>query len=380
VSIAIKCPGCGKSYSLREDLAGRRVKCKCDQAMKVPDVAAKPDAMDGLDALGSLLDDELPPTEAKPSGSAKRDPAAKASLKPGGRPSRKSAPAKIKIRWAKGKGGDPSPMLNALMGLGVVAGVSLVVAVIAFAVMRSFRPGYASPEEAFAVHQEALFKKNWGSLIRTYSAESQEVLVGGMLMMASIPMIESSSLVQAVLEKHGVDGMMKKDESADGSGKPSVGDLEGAAADGEQETSEEEEAEVALPDYAALAREAEERRKKALSAIEDKAVFYVDFMAAMEAERDKHLPENPMLQVWSKKPAGEARRALAAAKLDNLTIDGDTAEGEMSFKLPGEEDAIVAPVAFKKSDGRWLIHIRSAEDFDNTPLQSALDDGEVLDF
>jgi hypothetical protein len=36
MSISLRCPGCGKVYEVREDLAGKQAKCKCGAAMKVP--------------------------------------------------------------------------------------------------------------------------------------------------------------------------------------------------------------------------------------------------------------------------------------------------------------------------------------------------------
>lgn len=371
--MTFKCPGCGKSYKVGEDLAGKRVKCKCGHTMKLPSVPTKPDAVDGSDPMGSLLDDELPPAQS-----------AMPSMGPIRRAPREAAPAKVKKKRRKKRGGDPSPMANALMGVGIIVGLALVVGVIALLLMRSFRPGFPTPEETFAAHQEALEKKNWRSLIRTYSAESQGLLVCNMLMLAS--MTESNPSMKAVLVKHGVNEMIASrdvdemaDESADGLDELPEGDPNGTAPDGEEEMSEEEEDETNSQDYKARIREDKERCDKAASAVGDKVAFFVDFMAAIEAERDRRLPRNPVLKVLSKKPEGEARRALAAGKLSNLKIDGDTAQGEMSFTLPGE-DQEVASVLFKKSDKRWFMHLPSAEDSSGSPMRNALDGRAVLGF
>ena len=63
--ISLQCPGCGKSYRLRDDLAGKRVKCSCGTETTVP--------APGAEAAGSSnefqLDEEprqpvAPPTPA----------------------------------------------------------------------------------------------------------------------------------------------------------------------------------------------------------------------------------------------------------------------------------------------------------------------------
>ena len=66
MSIVIKCPGCGKDYKLRDELGGKRVKCKCGHAMVVPAPAAaeESDTYDlapmGDSGASSLLDSDLP--------------------------------------------------------------------------------------------------------------------------------------------------------------------------------------------------------------------------------------------------------------------------------------------------------------------------------
>ncbi len=358
--IVIQCPRCSKSYSLKDDLAGKPVKCKCGQSFQVPDSAESSDPME------ALLNDALPTPEVP--GSARRP------LKAGGELSGDSAPAKTKRKKRKkttAEAGDLPLMTRALMGVGMMVGLLLIVAIIALVVMHTLRPGYPTPEETFAAHQEALYDGNWNSLIRTYSPESQEKLVGGMLAFAS--MLESSTFVKGALKKHGVDGLLeKRDESAGGSGQASEGDADGAASDGEEDSSEEEEIEVVSRDWEALAREAEERRQKAVAAIEDKVMFYVDFMAALDAEQEKQLPNNPVLKLNARKAVRNARRVLAEATLDKVKVDGDTAAGEVTFKFPGKDDEIVVPVAFKENGGRWLIHFPNDEDEDNSPMRSSL--------
>lgn len=370
MSILIHCPRCKKSYQLKDDLAGKRVKCKCGQPMQVPD------AVKSSDPLDALLNDALPPPDvALPAG-------ARPSLKAVDSPAKEAAPAKPKKKRKKrnAEPGELTLMARVLMGVGMIAGLTLVAAIVVVAVMYSSRPGYPTPEETFAAHQEALEKGDWKSLIRTYTPESQEQLVGGMLAFASMPMIEPSSFVEGTLKKHGVDGMLQeKDKPAAGAAEPSEDDSDEAAADGEEDSSEEEEIRTAMRDWEAMAREAKERRAKALAAIEDKAMFYVDFMAAIEAEFEKQLPENPVLKIAARKAERNARQILAAGKLGNVKIDGDKAAGEIAFRFPGEKEETVTPVAFKQDRGRWFIDLRSDEDLDSSLMRSSLTGSNKFD-
>ena len=43
MSISLRCPGCGKVYEVRDDLAGKQAKCKCGAAMQVPAAEPAPD-------------------------------------------------------------------------------------------------------------------------------------------------------------------------------------------------------------------------------------------------------------------------------------------------------------------------------------------------
>src|SRR5689334_1598091 len=50
------CESCGKTYSWKPELAGKKVKCKCGQPMRVPEtdpaIVSVPDGFDDLAALG----------------------------------------------------------------------------------------------------------------------------------------------------------------------------------------------------------------------------------------------------------------------------------------------------------------------------------------
>src|SRR3954451_7877631 len=55
-STKFSCDGCGRAYAWKESLAGKRVKCKCGQAMTVPDAPPEPEF--DADALYALADAE----------------------------------------------------------------------------------------------------------------------------------------------------------------------------------------------------------------------------------------------------------------------------------------------------------------------------------
>lgn len=53
--ITIECDGCGKTYRVKEQLIGRRIKCKaCDEPIKVTD----PEELDEFEDLGAFDEDE----------------------------------------------------------------------------------------------------------------------------------------------------------------------------------------------------------------------------------------------------------------------------------------------------------------------------------
>ena len=58
--ITVTCPACGQSFSLRDDLAGRSVRCRCGRPLAIPAAGA-------ASALGDLLESELArPVERAP--------------------------------------------------------------------------------------------------------------------------------------------------------------------------------------------------------------------------------------------------------------------------------------------------------------------------
>ena len=78
MAISIQCAQCGQTYKVRDDLAGKRVECKCGQALAVPQPSPDPEAgaLPGQDPTAALLDDAsefraglllaIPPTRGHP--------------------------------------------------------------------------------------------------------------------------------------------------------------------------------------------------------------------------------------------------------------------------------------------------------------------------
>lgn len=68
MAIKVKCPECKKSLAVRDEFAGRRVRCKsCEAVLSVP--MPKDDTDDPFDDLGDINDfaggDELPPKRSR---------------------------------------------------------------------------------------------------------------------------------------------------------------------------------------------------------------------------------------------------------------------------------------------------------------------------
>jgi hypothetical protein len=106
--ISLECPGCGKCYELREELAGKRVKCGCGRVVRVPAEATEPPQ--------ELLLDEERPRAAAP-GPSQESPAAAASPSPAAmlarRRRKREGPRQRRWRIAVG-------ILSIIYGIGMV--------------------------------------------------------------------------------------------------------------------------------------------------------------------------------------------------------------------------------------------------------------------
>lgn len=97
--IPVRC-SCGRSYQLRDDLAGKRVRCAgCQEPITVPRPDAVRDAED--QALQALLAEEPTPTAPKRSMPGTRPPAEDEEARRAVRPAGPAAPS-----WSKEARGD----------------------------------------------------------------------------------------------------------------------------------------------------------------------------------------------------------------------------------------------------------------------------------
>lgn len=345
MTISIQCPGCGKGYQLDDSLAGKRVKCKCGQRMSVPAIAQVPEldigrdggldgdlgggldfglggGLDVPDPSASLLDGSLLPLEPSASPLAPAGLAA-ASLTENADSPLGELHAPKPQRASKGK---PSKTVILLCVAGGVMALLAGVAGITVAVIAASRPGFKSPEEAFAAHQAALTEEDWEMQFRALTPESQARALEAVAM-AGVPLMRFSPELKALLFKAGLRE------------PPSSETMPTDALDG---------------DALDAAPSADERQSLQLAGIEDQPGFYADLILAVE-EAAQAKVNNPLLKVMVRKALAAPRRAMASAQLSDVQINGDTATATATYTF--EEDSIQSSVKFKQIGGRWFIDL-----------------------
>ncbi len=337
--ISLKCPKCRQSYRVKDELAGRRVQCKCGEAMAVPQPAAasEPAAAGASDPLSSLLDEEMPP--------AAEGPTLRSTVVAAGSGLTQTAPLPT-IKPAKKTGLNPV-LIGAIAGAAVV-GVLLIVLVVVLmggpgesevastedtaeegAVGGAKEPpaGFATPEEAFEAVKKAQIERDWAAHLRAFTPESQDNLVGGAAL-AAVMLAKSDPGVSQLFEKHGVDQALLKD--APSIEKPG--------------------------DFGALVGQMQKYQKQLAAAIRDKPAFYVDMMRHMETvgQQMAEKASASLFGVDVSKIRAEAEKLQAAARLVDVKIDGDTAVGSQTFTFQGR--TFKTPVHFRRINGRWFVH------------------------
>jgi len=337
MAISIQCPQCGKSYNLRDDLAGKRVKCKCGQALAVPQPAASEAYEDlgaGSDGLSDLFDEALPPATGGAALGGGLGDLAQTPMQP------VLAPAR---RPSKDSGMSPL-VLTAIIGGG--AAVVLFIGLMVFLMTGSkdttaagdagergsAEPtGFATPEEAFEALQKASVDKDWAAQLAVHAPESRERLVSGVaystLMLSQ--MSEPNPKIVEILEKHGIDESVSVQQ-------PSATQM--ANVQGMLQTMEKE-------------------QHKLAAMIEDKSAFYVELMPVLEtlgAEMASKLPGQ------AAQMQEQAQKAQAEAKLIDVQITGDTAQGKQQIPFQGR--TLDVPVYFRSIDQRWYIHQPNAQE------------------
>jgi hypothetical protein len=361
--IAIQCTGCGKRYKLRDELAGKRVKCRCGHGMVVPSPAAASESDDGTygvapvtdpGGISSLLDEGVSPDIAGPPLPARvlASPSG-GSLQAAGM----GATADELVAEQMAKEAGATRRAAGLLALAILAGMLVVGAVVFVIIKLVFRPGFATPEDAIAAYQAALDKKDWEAQLRTMTPESQEKTLGGLASMALV-MAESSSDIRGILKRQGVEAEKEPDPLAEAALSAGAGpSADAEQVDFEELTRKMEERQKRL----------EERRQRLVSSVEDKPAFYAELKRAIEAAQDKEMPNNPLLRTFAKKEREEPRRIVARATFSDLEIDGNTAKGKLALALPGQK--VDAPVTFKRVDGRWFVHTAEADQTGSFPLR-----------
>ncbi len=137
MTISFDCPECGRNYVLKDELAGKKIKCKgCEAAIRVPESAAAEDDFDDLpieESTGSAEDDFLQDLNRKSKGWGTRS--SPASRKPA-KPNKSSTGMITGAKWALGIGGG---LLGVLL---LCCGVPSLFGLFAF---RHFTVGETAP-------------------------------------------------------------------------------------------------------------------------------------------------------------------------------------------------------------------------------------------
>ncbi len=354
MAISIQCAGCGKSYSLADKLAGKKVKCSCGQSMVVPGPEATPIAHDPLDALGdlgppgaaptpgidedALWDEALPPAE----GTTLPTPGG-AALGALGTPviPNEPEPARRKKKKASGKGNQ------LLVYLAVGGGLAAIAAAIIVAAVTASRPGHRSPEDVFAVYSDCMQRQTWKPLFRAMDPDTLDRYT--LLVIDRTQYLASKSgEMREVFARH--TGQPYELPTTDAGNDDEETDLEDVFGQQGQAT--------------------EAWQREIVSKIEDKPTFLMDLSVAIEAYQEKHLPRNPAAKMLIKKPLGEFRRQMADGQLTELTIDGDRATAHIPVREP--DGVIEAPIVFSRINGRWFLTIENMGEFMFTPVGESL--------
>ncbi len=162
-----------------------------------------------------------------------------------------------------------------------------------------------TPEAAFAAFQEAAKKSDWKTVAELLTQESQESMAGAMIFAGSLMAAfdeEKGKEFEQLLSKHGLD----------------IDPKEGPA--GMEDAS------------------MEEALKAVVRPIKDKPAFIADMIGWLDENAD-----------------GSGFDDIGSGTLGDLTITGDTASGTITV------DEELDPIEFRRSNGRWLIHMPEDE-------------------
>ncbi len=316
--ISITCSQCGKKYNLRDELAGKQAKCKCGQAIAIPQ------AETSNDALGDLFDgEELP---AVPEGSPLDTPA--------GSPLGSPVPAKTK----KKKSASTQLKVNPIL-IGIVAAVAVIVLLGVYTIARLSTPtndaspretvalsvpqdvldgnysrtGYDTPEAAFAVMAWGTVNNQRQAYLSAFTPESQLIGASESVMTAVKKAHDDPTWVE-LFKKHGIDDAQLEQLWAGMPASP-VGRFAWRAA--------------TMP--------------KVVEMTDDLFELYAEVEDRHQAEMAKEL--------GGQAPAAAPSSTLKV-QLADLRIEGDLAEAQRSGYAGG---SFMRTIFFKRVDGKWFV-------------------------
>ena len=175
--------------------------------------------------------------------------------------------------------------------------------------------GFETPEAAFAAMQAAVDQKDWRTAAGCLTNESQETMTGGLLLVSGLMAVfggDQAAELTAVMQEHGIEMP-----------EPSFDFSEPTPEETSDSAPEEEAPDSGMPD------------------IQDKAGFIEDMLTALEK--------------MDEGKAGQMHEQWAAAELQDLEIDGESATAKMAIQT--DEGAESQEIAFRQGEGGWLVHL-----------------------
>ena len=344
MTISFQCPQCSRKYQVGDEFAGKRVQCKCGQKLTVPAPSsptdsAGPSAGGESDPLSDLFDEALPPPAIGPAavGAAQGGPVVLPRAK---RPQKKTGLSPAVLAAIIG-GGIVVVLLIGLIGfLTLGGGASEEAGADASGQGEAASPddgpsGFATPEEAFAALQKATLGKDWARVLAAHTPESQQRLVGAVASQATMFMkfAGRDAELAGLLKKHGLDESLLEAQPFDMKSVMASGDL------------------------AEMAQKMEQHQQKLVAAIKDRSAFFVEMTELLEKKGDewaKNMPGASSLMRAAERSRAEAEKARAEAKLVDVEISGDTAQGKQQIRF--RDRTMGLPVHFRRIDGRWYMH------------------------
>jgi hypothetical protein len=239
MSIAVECSQCGRQLSVRDELAGKRVKCPCGEVLQAPESAPagqnrvpaaplprgiQPKAVDDSPSLirapvpskpAAVSDtksttetptititpvEKKQPTKGTPRPSKSKTSAAATKSAEAKSPDTSAAPRRGRNLARRGV---PLVMIiGAAAALLLVGGIGFIMLV--SSLLMGAQASYDSPEAAYAAFQQSQQSEDWRTCYRTLTPASQQAMVGTTAFIAVMLAAQDGAISQ-VLVDHGVD-------------------------------------------------------------------------------------------------------------------------------------------------------------------------------